>query len=336
MAAQSVLVADIGGTHARFAVAHIDADQISLSDIQDFETARFASLTAAAKAYLATVDVRPKIACFAVAAPVDQDPIEFTNSDWQFRLDELQSALAIEPIKIVNDFYAMAAGVACLPDAAFEIVKSGAGDPTAPLLVIGPGTGLGQALIVPTSAGMRIVSTQGGHVGFAPMNDEESEILKIMRRKHHRVSVERLLSGEGLVNIFAAYGNLAKVKQPALQPEEITEAARDGSSPDAKKAVALFFEILGRTAGDAVLSTGARGGVILAGGILPKNRDLLSKSKFVDGFLDKGRMRDYVDDVPVKLIVTGEAALSGAAHIATRLPASDFVSPTKAPSVDAR
>ena len=273
-------------------------------------------LTAAAEAYLATIDLFPQTACFAVAAPVDQNQIEFTNSDWRFQPDELESALAIKSIKIVNDFHAMATGVACLPNAAFEIVNPGAGDPTAPLLVIGPGTGLGQALIVPTSAGMRIVSTQGGHVGFAPMTDEEAEILKIMRRKHHRVSVERLLSGEGLVNIFAAYGDLANVKQPLLQPEEITAAARDGSSSIATKAVALFFEILGRTAGDAVLSTGARGGVILAGGILPKNCDLLSESKFVEGFLDKGRMRDYVEDVPVKLLITGEAALLGAAHIA--------------------
>ena len=318
MAAQSALVADIGGTHARFAVAHIGADQISLSDIQDFKTARFSSLTAAAKAYLATIDLFPQSACFAVAAPVDQNRIEFTNSDWRFRPEELESALAIKPIKIVNDFYAMAAGVAYLPGEAFELIKSGTGDPTAPVLVIGPGTGLGQALAIPTSAGIRIISTQGGHVGFAPATDEEMDVLKFMREKYNRVSVERLMSGGGLVDLYEAIGSLTGAKQPSLRSDQITAAAQSGTSPVAKKTVDLFFEILGRIVGDAVLSTGARGGVILAGGILPKTLDLLLKSRFVSCFLDKSRMLSYVEDVPVRLVVNNEAALLGAAYIANR------------------
>lgn len=318
MTERSVLVADIGGTHARFAVAHLDAGQLTLTDTQDLAAEEFSSLAAAAKTYLAHIDEAPQTACFAVAAPVDRQEIEFTNSPWRFRPAELQSQLSLKQLKIVDDFYALAAGVACLPDDAFEEIKSGAGDPSAPLLVIGPGTGLGQALVVPTTAGLRIVSTQGGHVGFAPTTDEEAAMLKIMREKHGRVSVERLLSGDGLVNIYATLGAMANMQQSAITPEEICAAARAGKSPNAEKTLSLFFEILGRTAGDAVLSTGARGGVILAGGILPKNRDLLLTSRFSDGFLDKGRMQSYVEDVPVRMVMNDQAALLGAAHIAIK------------------
>ncbi len=315
MASQSVLVADIGGTHARFAIASLNRDEIALGDIHKFRIEDFASIDEAINAYLGSIEMRPDIGCFAVAAPVDQAEIIFTNSNWRFRYDELQSSLSLKRFHVVNDFYALAAGVACLPDDALEKIKPGAGDPAAPLLVIGPGTGLGQAFVAPTSAGLRIVSTQGGHVGFAPATDEEVELLRFMLKKHRRVSVERLLSGEGLTNIYDAIGALTETQQPILLPREITAAARDGSSVNAEKAVSLFFEILGRTVGDAVLSTGARGGVVLAGGILPRNRDLFLKSNFTDCFLDKGRMRSYVEDVPVRLVINDEAALLGAAHI---------------------
>ncbi len=308
-----VLVADIGGTNARFGIAAAERDQIIVRDVQNFRAEDFESVRDAADAYLESVKDKPGVACFAVAAPADQDEIVFTNSHWRFRREEIQTSLFLRQFKVVNDFYALAAGVSHLPDDAFAPVKSGESDPSAPVLVIGPGTGLGQALIVPGPSGPIIVSTEGGHVAFAPRTEEEIEVMKFVAREHPRVSVERLLSGRGLVNIHRALCAVSNTQRISLRADEITAAAIAKEYPIAVKAVDMFCEILGRVVGDAVLSTGARGGVILGGGILPKIRDIFIKSKFVDRFLDKGRMKNYVDQVPVKLILKDGAALFGAA-----------------------
>jgi len=192
-------------------------------------------------------------------------------------------------------------------------VKAGKGEPAAPTLVMGPGTGIGQALIVPTPAGDRIVATEGGHVAFAPYDDEEVEVLRFIRREHKRVSVERLLSGRGLVNIHRALCAIAGTPRVSLQADEITRAAQTKEFPIAVKAVDMFCAIFGSVAGDAALSSGARGGVVIGGGIIPRIRDIFIKSAFVERFLDKGRMRDYVTDIPVRLVVRDGAALVGAA-----------------------
>lgn len=309
----TVLVADIGGTNARFALADCAGGSITVRDAQNFRAEDFESVSDAARAYLESVKERPKRACFAVAGPVGADEIVFTNSPWRLRNDELQKTLALREFLIVNDFYALAAGVAHLAADAFVTVTEAAGEASAPTLVIGPGTGFGQALIVPTGAGPRIVATEGGHVSFAPRTDEEIEIMRFIAREHPRVSVERLLSGRGLINIHRALCAAAGKPRASLQANEITAAAVDGKYPIAVKAVNTFCEILGRVAGDAVLGTGARGGVVLGGGILPKIRDLFLASRFVERFHDKGRMRSYMEIVPVRLIVKEGAALAGAA-----------------------
>lgn len=311
--AESVLVADIGGTNARFALADCDGETITVREAQNFRAEDFESVRDAASAYLESVKERPKRACFAAAGPVGGDEVVFTNSPWRLRHDEITEALSLREFLIVNDFYALAAGVEHLPGDAFVTVKNAAGVPMAPILVIGPGTGFGQALIVPTQTGRRIIATEGGHVSFAPRTEEEIEIMKFIAREHPRVSVERLLSGRGLVNIHRALCAFADKPRISLQADEITAAALEGKYPVAVKAVNMFCEVLGRVAGDAVLGTGARGGVVLGGGILPKIRDLFLASRFVERFHDKGRMRSYMKVVPVRLLVREGAALAGAA-----------------------
>jgi len=313
--AEFVLVADIGGTNARFALARAATHAIVKEETfraEDFET-----IADAAHAYLEATGERPKAACFAVAAPVGglqaEDEIAFTNSHWKFRPDDICKALGLERFLPVNDFYALASGVQHLPADYFIDVKAGEGDPAAPTLVIGPGTGLGQALIVPFGGRRRIISTEGGHVSFAPRTDEEIAVLKFIAREHPRVSVERLLSGRGLVNIHRALCSLSDTQRLSLRADEITAAAVEGKYPIAVKAVDMFCAVLGRVAGDAVLATGARGGVVLGGGILPKIRDLFLKSAFLDRFLDKGRMSDYVATPAIRMIVKDGAALIGAA-----------------------
>jgi glucokinase len=311
---EQVLVADIGGTNARFALA--DAATHAIGEAENFRAEDFESIADAAHAFLEATGEKPNAACFAVAGPVGapgaDDEITFTNSPWKFRPGEIRKALNLKRFLPVNDFYALASSIHHLPADYFLKVKDGEGDPTAPTLVIGPGTGLGQALIVPFGDGRRIVSTEGGHVSFAPRTDEEIAVLKFIAREHPRVSVERLLSGRGLVNIHRALCSLSDTPRISLRADEITAAAIEGKYPVAVRAVDMFCAVLGRVAGDAVLATGARGGVILGGGILMKIRDLFLKSAFVERFLDKGRMADYVATPPIRMIVNEGAALIGA------------------------
>jgi glucokinase len=305
------LVADIGGTNARFALA--DLAMRSIRKAENFRAEDFETIADAAHAYLESIGERPESGCFAVAGPVGGEEITFTNSHWKFRPAEIRSALKLKRFLPVNDFYALASSVHYLPDDYFAPVKSGAGDPLAPTLVIGPGTGLGQALIVPFGDKRRVVSTEGGHVSFAPRTEEEIAVMRFIAREHPRVSVERLLSGRGLVNIHRALCAVSDTQRISLRADEITAAAIEGKYPIATKAVDMFCAVLGRVAGDAVLATGARGGVVLGGGILPKISDLFLRSAFTERFLDKGRMRDYVNVAPIRMIVKEGAALIGAA-----------------------
>lgn len=311
--AEPVLVADIGGTNARFAIAEITPRAIAIRDARSFRTEDFETVRDAAEAYLKIVVDRPKRACFAAAGPIINNEVDFTNSRWTLRAADIAEPLGLDAFRIVNDFHALAAGVAHLPKDAFIKVKDGAPVAATPQLLIGPGTGFGQALIVPTQAGPKIVATEGGHVSFAPQTDDEFEVARFIAREHQRVSVERLLSGHGLTNIHRALSTIEDAPRQPLQASEIAAAAMTGESPVAVRAVNMFCSVLGSVAGDAVLSTGARGGVVLGGGVLPKIKEFFLKSAFHKRFIDKGRMQSYVDAVPVRMIVTDGAALYGAA-----------------------
>ena len=310
---EPLLVADIGGTNARFALATIAGDAVSVGAMHAFRAEDFETIRDAADAFLEAVAAKPRHACFAVAGPITDAVVEFTNSPWVLDIEKTKRQMKLDRLLAINDFEALATSVKQLAPDDFQEIKAGAGDGAAPILVIGPGTGLGQALIVPSPAGDRIIPTEGGHVAFAPYDEEEIEVLRFIQREHKRVSIERLLSGRGLVNIHRALCQLAGTPRASLQADEITRAALTKEFPIAVKAVEMFCAILGSAAGDAVLSSGARGGVVLGGGIIPKIRETFLESAFVDRFMDKGRMRDYVGAVPIKLITRDGAALVGAA-----------------------
>jgi glucokinase len=225
----------------------------------------------------------------------------------------MRTALGLARVVAINDFHALALAVDRLAEADFAPVKSGAPVADAPVLVLGPGTGFGQALIVPCGDRRRIVTTEGGHVGFAPHTEDEIAVMRVIAGAHGRASVERLLSGAGLANVHRALRAISKSPTGDLAPEDVTAAARAGADPIATQALAMFCAVLGAVAGDAVLATGARGGVVLGGGILPRIRDILSQSAFTERFLAKGRMRGYVENVPARLILRDGAALLGAA-----------------------
>ncbi len=315
MTGDEILVADIGGTNARFGIARSTNSGREIEAIRNFKAEKFASIGEAAEAYMAETGAIVTEACFAVAGPTGAGDIIFTNSPWQFNAGELKSSLGLDRLKVVNDFYALAAGVSQLKETAFHLVKTGAGSPSAPRLVIGPGTGFGQALILPLEGAPHVIATEGGHVAFAPATPLEVEILKRLAAIHHRVSVERLLSGPGLRNIYIALCDIAGQSPSLSSPEEITVAAVASADERAIQTVDVFCNVLGSVAGDAVLASGAQGGVFLGGGILMRIKDIFLNSGFITRFLDKGRMESFIEVAPIRMITVDNVALLGAASV---------------------
>lgn len=310
---EAVLVADIGGTNARFALASKDLGAINIENVKKFRAKDFENISGVLDAYLSAVPVRPKAACFAVAGPVTGSTMEFTNSPWRLNAEDIKSAFSLKSFSAINDFAALACSIRRLNRSDVLSVKPGTADDASPALVIGPGTGFGQALIVPCHGSMHIIPTEGGHIAVAPVTDEERAVIEFIARETHIVSVEKLLSGPGLVNIYQALCAARGAPGVFVKAREITAAAMERTCPVAERTVGLFCEFLGRIAGDAVLAAGARGGVFLGGGILPKIQDMLLGSKFQERFLDKGPMRSFVEPVPVGMIIRDDAALIGAA-----------------------
>ena len=310
------LIADIGGTNARFALTDPRSSRPELLHLQRLPNAEFASLQHAAEHYLSQVGARPARAAIAVACPVAGDEIRLTNRAWSFSRSELQQALGLRQLEIINDFGAVAWSV---PSLAREDRITLHGDPNAtlagPVSVIGPGTGFGVGLLVgdPVS-GWRVVETEGGHVSFAPQGEEERGIARWVSARFGRASNERILSGMGLSHIDAALGGVAPPKGgPSLrEPADIVEAALEGHDVLARRTLARFCAILGSVAGDTALVHGART-VVIAGGIVPRFVPFLRSSAFRERFLDKGRFAAHLESVAIHVISHGWPGLLGAA-----------------------
>lgn len=301
------LVADAGGTNVRFALADLDAAP-ALGDVKSFVSKDFAGIEDAARAYLAETGARPDCAVFAVAGPVKDGAIRLTNIGWHFSADGVARALGIARVVLINDFEAVALSVPHL--GAGDLVVLGPdvpGEMGGTIAVAGPGTGFGVGGLV---QGIALV-TEGGHVDFAPTDDVEIAVLEFLRSRFGRVSVERILSGPGLVNLYQALAADGRIAE-ALDPHAITAQARAEPGSFAAVVVARFCAILGAVAGDIALMLGARGGVMLAGGILPGMRELLAASPFRERFEAKGRFAAYMKDIPTRLIVQEHAGLIGA------------------------
>lgn len=311
------LVADIGGTNARFAIATPAAAGFVLEHRQNFRAEDFDTLLSAVNAYCESLPCPvPKQACFAIAAPPQDGVIHFTNSPWHLDVSEVKTALDLASMQVVNDFAAMTSGARFVQNEDAVIVRQGEAEPNAPIAVLGPGTGLGFGLLVPFGGKKsRIVATEGGHISFAPQTDEEIEILRLIKREHETVVYEHLLCGRGLVNLHRALCVMAGKPRVSLRPAQITAAAYSDDYPLAKKAVDVFCGVLGSYAGDTAMVTGARGGIMLAGGILPKVVDVFLKSSFLERFGTPGYQKNYLANVPIVLLTSDDTALQGAAHL---------------------
>jgi glucokinase len=313
-----VLVGDIGGTNARFALAEPGKHRPRLREPHTLSTADFASLQQAAGHYLATVEASPRQAAIAVASPVRGDDIRLTNRAWSFNRQELARSLNIEQLRVINDFGAAARAVAALEPDEFETLHGEQPLLEPPISVIGPGTGMGMALLAdcPTRQ-WRVIETEGGHVSYAPLGSEERLIHDWLSARHGRVSVERVLSGSGLSKIHAALAGLPASKQDTPDgtlraPADIVTSALAGDDRLARATLARFCAILGSVAGDAALIHGART-VAISGGIVPRFIPFLKSSAFRERFLDKGRFAAHLESVGVLVVTHPDPGLLGAA-----------------------
>ena len=307
----SVLVADIGGTNARFAIA--DPATLALSHITKFLCAEHRSLGTAAFGYLRAMQPRPRYAAIAVAAPVTGEEIKLTNSPWSFARSEVCHAAGLDGLLVLNDFQALALSLPHLDQQELHQI----GGAKAPLLatkaVLGPGTGIGVSALVWGGADWLALPSEGGHISLAARSRAEFDLVARLGAGRDRVSVERVLSGPGIADLYLAMAAEKGREVEPLIPNDVLERGLEGSDDLAVEALALFVSWLGAFAGDVALLFGARGGIYIGGGIAPKIVKALSAGSFRAAFEDKGRMRSFVAPIPVHVIMAQFAALKGAA-----------------------
>jgi len=314
-----VLLADIGGTRARFALA--DGPDFAVSEVQVLHCADYASPQQAALAYLAGRRAKPGRAAFALACVVSAETMRMTNSPWVVARAAIIASLGLSELQLMNDFEAVALSLPVLRDVDLKpIGGAGAVNPQLPMAAIGPGTGLGVALCVPAGDRWLALATEGGHTTAAAADAFEAEVLNRVRRDFEHVSSERLLSGIGLPVLYRAVAGVRGEAALDLGAEQITERALEHSDPVCAATVDTFFSMLGTFAGNVALTAGARGGVFIAGGIAQNLADRLARSRFRERFEAKGRFRSYLADVATCLITAPHCALLGAAQAMKRSP----------------
>lgn len=314
-----VLVGDIGGTNARFAIL-VD----SYAEPKEFpvvQTADYATMDEAIQnAILDHTSILPRSAVLAVAAPIDGDEIDLTNCDWVVRPPEMMESLGLDDIIVLNDFEAQALAVVSLQPQHLEKIGGGEPETYASRVVLGPGTGLGVAGLIRSHQSWVPVPGEGGHVDFGPRTDRDLEIFPHLERIGGRIAAEQVLSGRGLQNLYSAICK-ANGKTPTLaKPADITTAALDGQNAEAEEALHLFTVYLGRLAGDLALTFMSRGGVFLAGGIAQHIIPALKQPAFRAAFEDKAPHTAILRAMPIHVITHPLAALSGLSAFA-RTPA---------------
>lgn len=309
---QRHLIADIGGTHARFALCTSAAD---IQKVDMLNSADFPTLPDAIRHYLDSHG-KPTVrhAVIGIANPVLGDHIRMTNFPWEFSIEETRRSLGLDTLHVINDFTALALALPHLPKEELTRVGGDDGVPGCPMGVLGPGTGLGVSALVPSLTGKWIpLAAEGGHVSFAPADDRELMLWQAARREFGHVSNERLLSGSGLQFIHRTLCASRGLAAPEHTPADISRRALKEGDASCLEALDIFCAILGTAAGDLALTLGARSGIYIGGGIVPKLGDYFPSSPFRARFEDKGRFSAYLAAIPVFVINSAYPALLGAA-----------------------
>ena len=308
------LIADIGGTNARFALCRANGE---IFDSMVLKCAEYPSFQDAVRGYLAKTGYENvKHAAMAIACPVLDDDVSMTNCCWCFSRKQMQEALQLDSFALVNDFVAQALAVPCLNES--QRVKIGGGEPKKgfPIGIVGPGTGLGVSILVPHGDDFVPVAGEGGHATLAATNDKQAEIIATMRQKWDHVSAERVVSGMGLENIYAALREMNNLPEEEKSAAEISQGAANGDEL-CFEALSEMFDFLGNFAGNLALTAGTFGGVYLAGGILPRPSllKMFKESTFRKAFEAKGRFDGYLSKVPTYVMTAENPAFLGLAGL---------------------
>ena len=310
----AVLAADVGGTYARVGVVQCGDTAPVVAAYRKYRCAEYPTLTAIFEDFLGGQDragiTRGAIAC---AGYVLDDAVINANLPWPISLKQIRADLGLADLRVVNDFTAIAFATAHVTERDVTPVAVAAEPIAGPVLVVGPGTGLGAAVRIPGARSSVILSTEAGQAALTASTATEIDVLSMLLAERAHVPTEHILSGPGLVNLHAALGRLRDVKVQERSPREIAETAMAGTDTLAREALQTFCGWLGSVVGNLVMLYGAQGGVYLAGGILPQIREFLLRSDFVARFREKGAMRPMLERVPVNLIEHGQLGVLGAA-----------------------
>ena len=313
---RTIAVADIGGTNARFAIAHIDGGKVAdLGQPVTLGTSDYASFQTAWQEFARrNPGDEPDGIGIAFAGPVGGDVLKLTNNPWVIRPALMEEKLGVADFTIVNDFGAIAHAVAQLGDEHFEHLcgPEGPFPKNGVTTIVGPGTGLGVAQLLRTEDGYHVIETEGGHIDFAPLDSLEDQILDHLRRSYRRVSIERLACGPGLVNIYTALAAIEGRAITQLEDKQLWTDALEGKDALAAAALDRFFLSLGAVTGDLALAHGANT-CVLAGGLGYRLKQRFATSGFADRFIAKGRFERRMEAIPVKLITHPQPGLYGAA-----------------------
>jgi glucokinase len=320
---QPFLAADIGGTHARIGLVNGRGDgrqPVRVLHFHRYACADWPDLTAMLRDFVAQLAHTPHAAAaagirecaVACAGYVLDDAIVNGNLAWPVSISAIRDGLGIRQLAVINDFEAVAYATQFIDAAETRCIIEAPVPSSGPVLVMGPGTGLGSAVLLPGLPRARVLATEAGQISLAPGSEREIEILRLLRRERSHVSFEDALSGPGLLKLYRALAELHGRAARWSTPAEVTAAALEGRDPVAREVLEIFCGLLGSFVGDLGLLYGARA-IYLAGGILPRIHDFLLASTFAERYLNKGVMRAWLQQVPVRLIEHGQLGVIGAA-----------------------
>ncbi|MFQ5451553.1 MAG: glucokinase [Nitrospinaceae bacterium] len=321
-----ILAGDIGGTKVNLALFQEKDGRLERRDDAKYESRKFSGLEEILEDYCKQTQPALERAGFGIAGPVKDGKCEVTNLPWSVDANHLKGRLDLDAVWLINDLAATACAVPFLGSQEVEVLQAGTGEADQRVAVLAAGTGLGEAFLLPEGNGRyRILDSEGGHCDFAPRTKTESDLLLYLIEKFGRASIERILSGPGLSNLYQFVKGYFDIAEPAWLTREFREGdageviTRNGlahKSPACERALDLFVSIYGAVAGNLALQFLTGGGVFIGGGIAPKIISLMKNGSFLSSFLSKGRFQSYMSRVPVKVILNDKAALLGVAHYA--------------------
>jgi len=314
-----MIVSDIGGTNGRFAIAELSnapesTENIKLKEIGIFPCNDYNNFNELLSAYLKSLNCDiPKIARFAIAGEMTADYGNLWHFNWDINARDIEKKFNFDQVTLLNDYEALVRAIPGLDAGELEtITPFGEGLSGAPFSAFGVGSGLGAAIGIRQGTEVRTISTEIGHMSFAPKSKAEQELLNFFAGKVNHISIETFLSGPGLIRIYEFLNHKEKNN---IAAHEITKEARNGSCEISVKTVNLFLDILASVAGDIALAQGSRGGIYIGGGIIPHIADLIDRERFIELFTDKGPMNSYVKKIPVHIVMSEKASLTGAAIV---------------------